>query len=477
MNQVISNFCTVLLHSLWQAALLFAVYYVLKQTVLRKAHAIEKRNVLFVFLASQILMSAITFNLVHNSFRVGGHPLSYVEIALSDNWPVLNNLLFGIYLMIVFYKTFVLYRRWRYFSFITDDRVKAPVEMRLFVDVRSREMGIRKKISVWLSDNISSPLTYGWLKPVILLPITLVNNLSQEEAETLILHELAHIASKDYLLNFCVITSEILFFFNPFTRFLISEIKMEREKNCDLNVLHFSYSPLLYAGTLLKTARYSQHLPQLTMAAVSKKSALMERIKLITEEKDFSTNKSGNPGMFAFLVLIVMAVGLFGVSSLKPAERNQVAEAKSSYAPNEVFSFVKEVTMKERAPEHSTELSTAAVTKDIATTSPAREKDVPAPARKKVQEPAYVKADERTILTANYFTIPVTNKELIEKEIEITEEDPQTGVITTTGIKMTWTDSGWVARPLWQTKLNTADTATAVESSGTGRPVPFYEAQ
>ncbi|RYG38352.1 MAG: hypothetical protein EOO01_29730 [Chitinophagaceae bacterium] len=99
------------------------------------------------------------------------------------------------------------------------------------------------------------------------------------------------------------------------------------------------------------------------------------------------------------------------------------------------------------------------------------------PEKKRVPSPVYVKADEQTILDNKYFTIPVSGKELIEKEVEITEEDPQTGVITTTGVRMTWTDSGWVAEPMWQTRLKKDEAGLKVDSTGFEGPVPFYELQ
>ncbi|RYG38353.1 MAG: M56 family metallopeptidase, partial [Chitinophagaceae bacterium] len=254
---------------------------------------------------------------------------------------------FIVYALVVIFKSASLLNQWYRFKLMASDRESAPTELRLFVDVRRREIGINGKISVWLSRNITTPLTYGWLKPVILLPVALVNQLSQEEVETLILHELAHISSKDYLLNFLVIISETLFFFNPFILLLAREIKKEREINCDSQVIQFKYSPLLYAGTLLKAARFQQDAPSLSLSAVSDKSSLMERIKLITAEGKLPSKRI-NPGAYAFLALMLVVAGLFIASSLKTQQPAATAGLRESYAPNEVFSFVKEAYMDEK---------------------------------------------------------------------------------------------------------------------------------
>ncbi len=477
MTQVISTFCVTLLHSLWQAALLAGFYQAFRSSSLRKSHPAEKRSALLILLVTQLLLSVATFALIF-----GGAPSvsnsTLGEMLLNGSSNILYNLVFCAYCLAVMYKCFFLSRQWMRFRTRTADKIKAPLDIRLFVTVRSQHLGIRRKVSIWLSGQISSPLTYGWLKPVILLPVALVNRLSQDEIETLIMHELAHISARDFSWNFLVVASDVLFFFNPFVAFLTRELKAEREKNCDMNVLQFKHSPLIYAGSLLKTARFQNSLPGFALAAVTQKSALMERIKLITAEDTPHSGKSGNPGMFAFLALIVMAVGLFGVSYLKPSEKTVVANLKSSYAPNEVFSFVKEAGIAEKTPVIPANNPVLNKTHTPETCKPAKQKS-PSESNNLPPTPVFVKADEPTFLNNNFFTMPVTSKELIEKDVEITEENPQTGEVTTTGVRMTWTDSGWVAEPLWQTKLKKDEKQgeTTKDSQGKNVLVPFHEVQ
>ncbi|MBK6635063.1 MAG: M48 family metalloprotease [Chitinophagaceae bacterium] len=76
---------------------------------------------------------------------------------------------------------------------------------------------------------------YFWFfKPVILLPVALVNNISTQQAETLILHELAHIRTNDYLLNWFLLTAETLFFLILFVlgSVNISGLKGRRTATC-----------------------------------------------------------------------------------------------------------------------------------------------------------------------------------------------------------------------------------------------------
>ena len=64
----------------------------------------------------------------------------------------------------------------------------------------SELFSLRKKVKIYLSGKIICPLTTGFLKPVILIPVAAVNQLTTEQMEAVILHELAHIKRADYLL-------------------------------------------------------------------------------------------------------------------------------------------------------------------------------------------------------------------------------------------------------------------------------------
>jgi hypothetical protein len=115
--------------------------------------------------------------------------------------------------------------------------------------------------------------------------VALVSHISTTQAETLILHELTHIRTNDYLLNWLLLFAETIFFFNPFVISLCKKIRLEREKHCDINVVAFAYSPVLYAETLLQAERMKQLVPDFQLAAVNRKKHLLERIQFFTNEK------------------------------------------------------------------------------------------------------------------------------------------------------------------------------------------------
>jgi bla regulator protein BlaR1 len=90
---------------------------------------------------------------------------------------------------------------------------------------------LSKNVVLNLSEVIRGPLTVGWLKPIILLPVA-VNGLSILQLELIIAHELAHIKRKDYLVNILQSLAAALLFFNPFVWLISGRIRAEREHCC-----------------------------------------------------------------------------------------------------------------------------------------------------------------------------------------------------------------------------------------------------
>ena len=75
----------------------------------------------------------------------------------------------------------------------------------------NNKFGINRNISIRSSKLISTPMVMGYIKPVILFPVGLINQLSTKEVEAILAHELAHIKRHDYLLNIIQIFTCLLY--------------------------------------------------------------------------------------------------------------------------------------------------------------------------------------------------------------------------------------------------------------------------
>jgi beta-lactamase regulating signal transducer with metallopeptidase domain len=141
-------------------------------------------------------------------------------------------------------------------------------------------LGISRKIEIRTTGKAHSPLTFGVMTPVILLPIALVFQLSPAHLEAVIAHELAHVKRNDYLSNLLLSTLEVLFFFHPCYWWMSQSVKELRENAADELALKAGISSADLANALAEVLQFaSQHPPELSLAAGKKRNPTLLRIK------------------------------------------------------------------------------------------------------------------------------------------------------------------------------------------------------
>ena len=318
MTQLSYSFCMSMLHSLWQTGLLWLLYVVVDRFFLKKNSPLEKRNLLFFIITAQLVLFVMTFFIYFSTPQnaiVPGNIGEWVTGLLpAEKMYIITPWLFSIYSFIIIYKILKAIYTWYHFKKqYLQGLQKPPVDLKLFTTVKAHQFGIKRKIKLWLSTTINTPVTFGFLKPVILLPVALLSNIDTVQAETLILHELSHIKTNDYLLNWFLVVADTIFFYNPFVSALCRKIRVEREKYCDSNVIAFAYSPALYAETLLKAERIKQMVPNFQLAAVSRKKQLLQRIRFFTGTENIRQPKRVNliaPILGVLLLLLLFSAAL-----------------------------------------------------------------------------------------------------------------------------------------------------------------------
>ncbi len=178
----------------------------------------------------------------------------------------------------------------------------------LFTALRER-VGWNSKIAIKLSHKINVPVVFGHLKPLVLLPVALVSRLDVQQIEAILLHEIGHVKRNDYLFNIVQTIIETLLFFNPFTRWIAANIRVEREHCCDDFVLKHTRQSLPYAYVLLALEEYrSASLSPAMAADGNSKSPLFNRIKRITTMTTPQQKKQRNLGAVTVLVLVAAMI-------------------------------------------------------------------------------------------------------------------------------------------------------------------------
>lgn len=145
-----------------------------------------------------------------------------------------------------------------------------------------QRMGLTRTIGLVESGEVDTPLVIGYFKPIILLPIGLVNGLSVVQVEAILVHELAHVRRFDFLVNLFLTGLEVVLFYHPLYWWLVARINEEREKCCDDVAVANCGNPRLYARTLLSVEEH-RHSGFLAMAFTKKGGQLQNRIQRICQ--------------------------------------------------------------------------------------------------------------------------------------------------------------------------------------------------
>ncbi len=115
-------------------------------------------------------------------------------------------------------------------------------------------LGVRRRVRVVVSDEVSVPLTWGLLSPVVILPES-VATWTVERKRIVLLHELAHVIRWDYAILLMVEIVCAVYWFNPLVWIAARQGAMERERACDDQALHIGIRSDVYATHLFEIAR------------------------------------------------------------------------------------------------------------------------------------------------------------------------------------------------------------------------------
>ena len=187
---------------------------------------------------------------------------------------------------------------------------------------------MKTEVQILASTHVDMPMVFGHIKPVILLPVTMLSGLSQDQLEAIFAHELAHIRRNDYLVHLAQSVIEAVFFFNPFIWWLSKFINQEREQCCDDLALEYCSNPVSYAEALSGLEEYRSIL--LAMGLSNGKKPLLQRIRRIIEPEYTPTTSYR-----ILLVSLLLSVGFLSFTVLQPTETQDWIPVKSDYQVEE----------------------------------------------------------------------------------------------------------------------------------------------
>ncbi len=346
-----------ILHSIWQIILIAALWY-LAMRMASNSFAAVRYNISLIALLTIPTAFIITFfrqlsvyqgagQIVSVSFNgegqaaIPGGPAIYLldksHPGFLSHFEAYTQVVCWVYLLglMVFSGLHLIsYSKW--YRLKRKHSVQLPEEFWLKAKKISQKLGIRKKVSIRLSDKVDVPLVVGFFKPFVLLPVAILSSLTTEQVEVIILHELYHIRRKDHLVNALQCLIETLFFYHPATWWISKQMRHEREQRVDEYIVQHADKPSLYANALLNIETFrGSRLLQPALAATQSKSKLFIRIKNFMTMK---TRKFNNGQKFA--ALLVLASAMVALIWINPARTINSVKEIGSLMPAEEISHL-----------------------------------------------------------------------------------------------------------------------------------------
>lgn len=188
-----------------------------------------------------------------------------------------------------------------------------------------QECGITKKIPIFSTAFLRTPILVGFWKPRIYLPISILNDSSQEDLRLILIHELSHHKYKDNLINHFINLAGVLYWFHPFIRFAFKDMRSMQEMACDAAVLEAldASQRLEYGNTLLRFAERNalETFPAAT-SLINSKSQMKRRILHIVQY-EMPTKAKQRKSICILACTALFFCGISPAFSIYGAEQNQ----------------------------------------------------------------------------------------------------------------------------------------------------------
>lgn len=165
-------------------------------------------------------------------------PIDFAVSVSSKTPSFLNILILGIWITGIAVMIVLLIRSWKRVRTLENSALPLQNEdVRALYNSCLLEMKIKQEIPVFSTAFLKSPVTVGFIKPRIYIPLHLISDFDKTELRFMLLHELQHYRHKDALVNHLMNLAGIIYWFNPMVWYALKEMKCDREIACDASVL------------------------------------------------------------------------------------------------------------------------------------------------------------------------------------------------------------------------------------------------
>jgi TonB family protein len=258
-----------LLHFLWQGAVVGVLFGISLAAAVNASPRARYRLALFYLLLLAVAPVATMVWLLPSDPGFGNaviepraEPAAMITVAIgasAADWQSLINpwlpwavLIWAVGVSLMTSRLLLEWRNVRQLTRIDVSPLSAVWEQRVGRMIEA--LGVRTAVRAVQSARVQVPMVVGWLRPVILVPVSALTGLTTWQLQLILMHELAHVRRYDHLVNLLQVVVETLLFYHPVVRWVSRVLREEREHCCDDLVVAHSGDALAYARALTELA-------------------------------------------------------------------------------------------------------------------------------------------------------------------------------------------------------------------------------
>jgi TonB family protein len=201
----------------------------------------------------------------------------------------------------------------------------------------AQRIGVRR-VAFVESDRVAMPITWGVLRPLILLPPAR-SEWPPERMRLVLAHELIHVQQRDCLIQLLMQFACTVYWFHPLMWLGAAQFRKERERACDDGVLNLGVAGPDYAGHLLELVRTLKVGARPSLAvAMAHQSNLESRLVALLDAKVNRKKLGRTATVLATLAAVCLMLPLASVRGQSPAGRGTlmgtVTDPSGAVIPN-----------------------------------------------------------------------------------------------------------------------------------------------
>jgi beta-lactamase regulating signal transducer with metallopeptidase domain len=208
--------------------------------------------------------------------------------------------------------------------------------------LNQQRLAIHRPVELLHSHQVVVPFTMGWRRPCILVPTSMIAGKSLTVIDATLIHELSHLARRDYPVFLASQVIRCLYWFNPLAWIAVRRLNEVREIVCDCYAVSLLADRGGYVGVLLELARSLPDRPRAVLGlAMARTNRLEKRLVAIS----FCSVRRSASSPHVRLLAAIFATTFAIVTSLTSIH----AETASSPADAEASVEISESPTKEDA--------------------------------------------------------------------------------------------------------------------------------